>query len=189
MPGSKYLSVEEHLVLDVRKHPIMLAAPFLQAIGALVGAAVLGTIFSPDRTADWVDTVLGLGAAFFTLRLGWKLAEWRIDRIVVTDQRVVEVSGLLTRSVASMPLMKVTDMTYRRSVGGRMLGYGELVLESAGQNQGLSRIEYLPHPDDFYRTVTALVTAHLQGPVTSPEPDDPDPYDEDDTGPLPRVIV
>jgi hypothetical protein len=192
MPGSKYLASEESLVLDVRKHPIVLAAPFLSALGALIGASLLGTILSPDRGTDWVDTALGLTAAFFLARFGWKLAQWRIDRIVVTDQRVVEVSGLLTRSVASMPLMKVTDMTYRRSPWGRMLGYGELVLESAGQHQGLSRIAYLPYPDDFYRTVTALVTAHLHGPVDPPEasgPEEPDPHDEDDTGPLPRVIL
>ena len=114
--------------------------------------------------------------------------------IVVTDQRIFEVSGVLTRKVASMPLTRVTDMTYRRSLLGRLLGYGDLIVESAGQDQALSHIDHLPDPDGFYRTITSLVTAGI--PSLLPEDEDQElwlPYDrssdEDDTGPLPRVIV
>ncbi len=49
--------------------------------------------------------------------------------------------GVFTRRVAMMPLMKVTDMSYNRSVLGRLVGYGEFVLESAGQEQALRTVE------------------------------------------------
>ncbi|HWL65097.1 MAG TPA: PH domain-containing protein, partial [Actinomycetota bacterium] len=118
--------------------------------------------------------------------LAWRMWEWRADRIVVTDRRIFEVSGVLTRKVASMPLVKMTDITYRRSVLGRLLGYGELIVETAGQDQSLNRITHLPHPDDFYRTITWLVTGGL---TPRAEPEDDYYVDDDDTGPLPRVVV
>lgn len=187
MRAARYLASDEDLELEVRHHVAVLIGPALAAVGAIVGGAALGFVLSPDRGSDIVDTVLGLVAAFFFLRLGWKLWLWYEDRIYVTTHRVVEVSGVLTRRVASIPLIKVTDMTYRRSLLGRILGYGELVLESAGQHQALERIGHIPAPDHFYRTVTSLLAARV--PVPS-EPSVPVPHTEDDdTGPLPRVVV
>jgi hypothetical protein len=187
MRAARYLASDEDLELEVRHHVAVLIGPSLGAVAAIVGGAVLGFILSPDRGSDFVDTVLGLVAAFFFLRLGWKLWLWYEDRIYVTTHRVVEVSGVLTRRVASIPLIKVTDMTYQRSLPGRILGYGQLVLESAGQHQALERIDYIPNPDHFYRTVTSLLAARVTPPpevmVPMPHPED------DDTGPLPRVVV
>jgi PH (Pleckstrin Homology) domain-containing protein len=67
------------------------------------------------------------------------------------------IEGILTRKVAIMPLNKVTDLTYERSLAGRMLGYGVFVVESAGQHQAFSRIEYLPTPDSLYHDVSTLL--------------------------------
>jgi hypothetical protein len=60
------------------------------------------------------------------------------------------------------------------------------MVESAGQDQGLSTIDHIPHPDHFYRTITSLVTAGL--PAIDEGGSGPY-YDEDDTGPLPRVTL
>lgn len=171
----------------------ILLRPFLAALVAIVLAGSIGWITSPSKGSDTVDLVLGLVALFFAARCGWRAWQWHADRIVVTDQRIFEVSGVLTRKVASMPLTRVTDMTYKRTLLGRILGYGDLIVESAGQDQALSRIERLPHPDDFYRTLTSLVTAGI--PSLLPEGGDQiwlhddRSSEDDDTGPLPRVIV
>jgi hypothetical protein len=95
----------------------------------------------------------------------WKALEWYLDRVVVTDQRIFEVSGLLTRSVASMPLTRVTDMTYRRTFLGRMVGYGDLIVESAGAEQALRTIQRIAEPDRFYGTITELVIERVAVPV------------------------
>jgi membrane protein YdbS with pleckstrin-like domain len=151
-------------------------------------ATAVGVVTSPRDGGDLVDLLLGVFAAFFILRFVWKLWQWRADRIIVTDRRIFEVSGVLTRNVASMPLAKMTDITYRRSILGRLFGYGELIVETAGQDQALQRISHLPRPDDFYRTITWLVTGGLT-PKSDPEGLDLFDDDEEDTGPLPRVIV
>jgi uncharacterized membrane protein YdbT with pleckstrin-like domain len=162
--------------------------PLTQAVAACVIATAVGVVTSPRDGGDLVDLLLGVFAAFFILRFVWKLWQWRADRIIVTDRRIFEVSGVLTRNVASMPLAKMTDITYRRSILGRLFGYGELIVETAGQDQALQRISHLPRPDDFYRTITWLVTGGLT-PKSDPEGLDLFDDDEEDTGPLPRVIV
>jgi uncharacterized membrane protein YdbT with pleckstrin-like domain len=182
---ARYLAIDERVVSKVRRHPAVLAVPFFQALGVVVASVFVGVLLSPADGSDAVDTVIGLLCLGFLLRLAWGIWEWWVDRIVVTDRRLFEVSGILTRKVASMPLAKVTDMTYHRTVAGRLFGYGELRVESPGQKQALARIAYLPKPDDFYRTVTSLVMA----PSAQRRTEVAAQVDEDDTGPLPRVVV
>jgi uncharacterized membrane protein YdbT with pleckstrin-like domain len=183
----RYIAAGERAILEVRLHGVVLGKTIFQTVAVIIGAALIGSLVSLDEDSDLVDTVVGLIAIFFVFRLAWRVLLWWYDRIVVTDQRIFEVSGVLTRNVATIPLEKVTDMTYRRTIGGRILGYGALIFETAGQVQAMDRIEYLPHPDDFYRTVTSLV-ARRQGQTEVKLDPTPGP-DEDDTGPLPRVVL
>jgi membrane protein YdbS with pleckstrin-like domain len=182
----RYLANDEQVVVEVRRHPAVLAAPVLTAFAVIVAGIVVGIFLTPASTHDFVDTVAGLVVLFFILRAGWRVWEWWADRIVVSDRRIFEISGILTRTVASMPVERVTDMTYKRTIFGRLLGFGEIIVESAGQEQGLSSIDHIPHPDEFYRTITSLVTAGL--PAVEEGGSGPY-YDEDDTGPLPRVTL
>ena len=187
-PRSRYLAEAEEAILEVRHHPFTLIRPALFAVLAVFGAAAIGSLTSWENGQDLIDTIVGVIAIFFVLRLLWKFLLWWEDRIVVTDQRIFEISGVLTRKVASMPLEKVTDMTYRRTIGGRVFGYGDLVLETAGQKQAMDEIHYLPRPDEFYRCVTSL--ASTQAPPGRVLMDEMGPGpDDDDTGPLPRIVL
>jgi hypothetical protein len=53
-----------------------------------------------------------------------------------------------------MPLTKITDLAVDRSLMGRMLGYGTIVLESAGQDQALSKLEFVPEPESMYLDIS-----------------------------------
>jgi hypothetical protein len=72
------------------------------------------------------------------------------------------VHGLLTRKVDIMPMTKVTDMRYDRSLTGQLFGYGVFILESAGQDQALSRINYIPDPDLHYQQISAVIFTPAQ---------------------------
>jgi hypothetical protein len=69
----------------------------------------------------------------------------------------VLATGVITRNVNMMPLPKVTDMTFQRSAMGRLLGYGKFILESAGQDQALTNVDYLPYPEQLYLEVCGLI--------------------------------
>jgi len=151
----RYLLDGERIVIAVHHHWVKVTEPVLSA---LAGLAV----------AVWVDVTVpaSLGAAgtaawwlwFVVLgRTLWKLFEWRHEWFVATDKRLLLTHGLLTRRVAMMPLQKVTDMSYSRSVPGRLFGYGKFVMESAGQDQALREINWLNDPDHTYRAICAEI--------------------------------
>jgi membrane protein YdbS with pleckstrin-like domain len=141
--------------------------------GGLLALCLLGGLFIIAFMGD-AQLFAFVGCAVLLVALGWFgwiTAEWYTERFAITDKRVLLVNGLLTRRVAIMPLTKVTDLTFERSILGRMLGYGVFVMESAGQQQALSRIDYLPTPDKLYRDVSTLLFGPK--PAAPPTPTDP----------------
>ena len=56
-----------------------------------------------------------------------------------------------------LPLAKVTDMSFRRTTIGRLLGYGEFIVESAGQDQALRNVKFIPYPEQLYLEVCGLI--------------------------------
>jgi uncharacterized membrane protein YdbT with pleckstrin-like domain len=148
---NKYLLPHETQVITVRRHPAVLMLPVGLVLAGLVIAGVLSNTVAQVTAWIWWGWLILL--AWFV----WRVAEWSVDYFVITNQRMLQTTGLITRKVAMMPLAKVTDMSFRRTITGRMLGYGEFVLESAGQDQALSRVDYLPYPEQLYLEVCEMI--------------------------------
>jgi Bacterial PH domain len=181
----RYLALDERKICEVRRHAAVLLWPAIQTVAVFAVAGGLGALASPNKGADLIDTILGLIALAFLVRFAWIAMQWWATHIIVTDRRILEISGVVSRRVASMPLPQVTDTTYHRSIGGRLLGYGDLVVESPGRHPGLSHIGYVPRPDDFYRVVMSLMNAS-----SGDAPDDVEVSSSDeDTGEIPRVVL
>jgi membrane protein YdbS with pleckstrin-like domain len=151
----RYLLPTERQVIAVRRHWAILFEPALTTLAGLLVLFWLDNVLPLNMSG--VRTVLLAAWVVLALRLVWKLLEWREDWFVVTDRRLLLRSGLITRRIGMMPLMKVTDMSYSRPPVGRVLGYGEIVLESAGQDQALRKVTYLPSPDDLYQDICELL--------------------------------
>jgi uncharacterized membrane protein YdbT with pleckstrin-like domain len=152
---NKYLLPHERQVITVHQHPAILIRPILWV---LIGLAIAG--FLSNAVANGNGTVLlviWLLWGVLVLRLLVKVFEWSATYFVVTSQRFILATGIVTRKVNMMPLAKVTDMSFQRSAMGRILGYGEFVLESAGQDQALSNVDYLPYPEQLYLEVCGLI--------------------------------
>lgn len=62
-----------------------------------------------------------------TLYFWW----WRRKFLQVTNQRVIYCSGLLSRTERSVALENVLDVAMRRGIGGRVFGYGTIIIETA----------------------------------------------------------
>ncbi|MGQ0846202.1 MAG: PH domain-containing protein [Sporichthyaceae bacterium] len=150
---SKYLLPAERVIVALRLHWLALWVPIAIAVGGFVLALALDVAL--PASAALARDVLWLAWAASLWYLGWHYLNWWSDRFVVTDKRVMWVHGLLNRNADMMPLSKVTDMRYERTVPGRIFGYGSFIMESAGQDQALSRIDHIVEPDWLYREVCA----------------------------------
>jgi hypothetical protein len=149
----RYLLPGEQVVVSTRRHWASLVPP--------VGAAVLALVLlvAGAVSGAWGEAVVLLWWGFVgvTLWATWKVLQWQREWFIATERRMLKVYGLVTHRVAMMPLVKVTDMRFDRSIMGRLLGYGEFVMESAGQDQALSRIEFVPHPDRKYQAMCQTI--------------------------------
>ena len=177
----KYLLPAERVVIVQRKHWAVLAVPVAAAFVGLLVAFAFDTGLPPSA-AGVRDVVWLLWTALLAY-LAWHIIEWWADRFVVTNKRVMLVHGLVTRKVDMMPLSKVTDMSYERSVIARLLGFGVFNMESAGQDQALRRISYVPQPDWLYREMCALLFTPDVVPAATPADGD----DGTGTGPGPAA--
>ena len=152
---NRYLLPHERQVITVHQHPAILIRPIFEV---LIGLAIAGWLSNSVAHGNGIVILViwGLWAIVF-LRLVIKVVEWAHTYFVVTSQRFILATGLVTRKVNMMPLAKVTDMSFQRSAMGRILGFGEFVLESAGQDQALSNVDYLPYPEQLYLEVCGLI--------------------------------
>jgi Bacterial PH domain len=170
-PGARYFARHllpyEAVVAAERRHWARLIEPAASVVVGLVVAVWLDAKL--PQNVPLARDVIWLGWLALVLRLGFRAWEWRTDWFVATNKRVLLTYGVFTRKVAMMPLLKVTDMSYNRSILGRMIGYGEFVLESAGQDQALRTVSFLPRPDELYEEICQEIFG------TSPPPPPPPP--------------
>jgi uncharacterized membrane protein YdbT with pleckstrin-like domain len=150
----EYLLPTERRVIRVRQHWAVMLKD-LVLTGLFLIAVVVAERFLPDNVI--IDNVTFYLALVAVLRFTVLTILWWIERIVITDKRVMLAQGILVHKVGMMPLSKVTDLTFQRSMGGRLLGYGSLVVESAGQIQALNKIDYMPRPEEVYEALSELV--------------------------------
>jgi hypothetical protein len=150
----KYLLPSERAVVVTRRHWASLAKVGAGCAAVFLVALIIVLYLSEEQFFAVIG-VLGLLGSLAWFSFAWWF--WATEEFVITDKRVLNVNGVITRRVGIMPLTKVTDLTYERSVMGRLLGYGVFVMESAGQHQAMSRIEYLPKPDLLYHEVSTLL--------------------------------
>ena len=152
---NKYLLPHESRVITVHQHPAVLIRPiFFLLLGLAIAGWLSNSLADSNGTAILVIWIL------WAILLGWvayKVYDWSQTYFVVTSQRMVLATGILTRKVNMMPLTKVTDMSFRRDTMGRILGYGEFIVESAGQDQALSHVDHLPYPEQLYLEVCGLI--------------------------------
>jgi uncharacterized membrane protein YdbT with pleckstrin-like domain len=151
---SRYLLSSEQRVFAVRRHWMALASTFLLFLGFLV----IGLLFLVLLREHPVGVSFAVFFLIFSmLWFLWFVLDWYFEQLIVTNRRVLLVTGVLNRKVGVMPLIKVTDLTFDQPLNGRLLGYGTFIIESAGQDQALSRIAYVPRPLHRYRQISALL--------------------------------
>lgn len=146
---ARYLFPTERYRGEWKRHWIHLTNPLLIGVVATFGLGYFsGFLAKLEVPGAWVLAVVAW--AVIMGWIAWRVADWYFDRFILTNKRLMLVNGLITRRVAMMPLIKVTDMKYEQSPLGRMLNYGTFVLESAGQDQALSKVEHMPNPNELY---------------------------------------
>ena len=166
----RLLTDDEQVVREFHPHWRVL---LMAGVWAVLGLAlvVVGTL-ALDGTATWIAVVVGiLAVLLFAVP---RVVAWRFRLYVLTTERIVVRDGVVRREGTEIPLESINNVLFNQTVVERLLGYGDVLIESAG-SQGQSRLTDIPDPEAFQSEVYRAREARsiqLQGPG-SPAPRDP----------------
>ena len=145
---STYLGPGERALIRTHLHWLVPLRSIAQVTAMMPVAILLGFV-APNIW--WLQIGLGLAAVAHQGYLFYRFLAWRTEQVIVTDQRIIRTSGVFTTTVDAVNLDQITDSTYRRPLSGHVFGYGTVRIGSAGQNQALERIDFVPAPGEIYR--------------------------------------
>jgi uncharacterized membrane protein YdbT with pleckstrin-like domain len=150
----KLLNDGEVVALDLRPHWWFMAEP----TAALVGAIILG--FFAYQATD-VSAVQIACAVLLLGCLGWfgvRYLKWTSTNFVVTSDRVIHRYGVIAKHGIEIPLERINTVFFNQSIFERMLGAGDLGIESAGE-RGAETFEDVRKPaivqNEIYRQMEA----------------------------------
>jgi uncharacterized membrane protein YdbT with pleckstrin-like domain len=144
----------ENIIVYKRFHWAAMRWVMPQTVGVVIGAFLLHLLVADLWLLNdilWYLAIAVLARAFYYV------AHWWDKIFIVTDVRFMIVSGIIENNVASMPTTKVTDFSFRQTWVGRLLGYGRMRIESAGQHQDLEMINFLPDYEEVKEAITKLI--------------------------------
>ena len=160
------LTADETLITTFRPHWKLLAVPFAWFV---LLSVVLGLVFGFSSFGVWA-LIPYLGLAIWLVVS--PLLVWWTSLYVLTTERLMTRRGLISKSGIEIPLENITNVNFAQTVFERVIGAGDLLVESAGTS-GQSKFKDIPRPDKFqtelYR-VREERTLFLSGRHDAPPP-------------------
>lgn len=129
---------------------LLLLAVVALLLGLVVGPGGVGTV---RATAAQALSLAAFGLLLIAL-LSFLVHVWRwmSDAYVITNRRVLQVEGILTKRAADTSLEKINDAVLRQGLGGRLFGYGDLEVLTASES-AIDRFRLLRDAVGFKRTM------------------------------------
>jgi uncharacterized membrane protein YdbT with pleckstrin-like domain len=141
----KYLNEGEDIVLEMRPHWFYLAGPGL----ALVASLILAIVVTARVDGDVQRLALIPLLLLVLISLVWfvvRYAKWATTTFVVTTDRLIHRAGVVSKSGREIPLERLNDVSFHSTIFQRILGAGDLLIESAGE-RGQQLFASFPHPE------------------------------------------
>ena len=81
-----------------------------------------------------------------------RYARWATTNIVLTTDRLILRAGVLSKSGREIPLERINDISFHQHLFERLLGTGDLTVESAGE-RGQETLRRVPDPERLQREI------------------------------------
>ncbi len=124
------LNDSEEIVLDLRPHWIKLFSAMFFVVVAIAATAASTVL---DGSFRVVTFALLAVLAFTVLLLLVRYVRWTTTNFVVTTERLIHREGVIAKKGIEIPLDRVQTIRFNQTILERMLGAGDLMIESAGE--------------------------------------------------------
>ena len=166
----KLLNDNEQVVLDLRPHWIYMAEPTL----AVVGSIILG-IIAWQIDVSFIELLAGVLLLFCLAWFGIRYLKWSNTNFVVTNDRVIHRVGVIAKQGIEIPLDRINTVFFHQSIFERIVGAGDLGIESAGE-RGSETFEDVRKPaivqNEIYRQMDSnqnRIYGGARGPAPTQE--------------------
>lgn len=157
----KLLNEGEEIVLDLHPHWWSFAEP----VALLVLDVALAIVVAALDWPNWLFYGVLAIAAFALLWTVKRFFVWTSTNFVVTTDRLIYRSGVVSKHGKEIPLERLNDISFHQGVFERMIGAGDLEIESGGE-KGQQFFTDIPHParvqNEIYRQVEANASRDAQ---------------------------
>jgi uncharacterized membrane protein YdbT with pleckstrin-like domain len=167
--AKKNLNPNETVALDMHPHWWYFAGP---AVSLLV-AVILGiVVLAKDPSGSGGDALKIIVVALMVAAAIWlvlRYLKWFTTYFVITSHRLIFRTGVIAKSGIEIPLERVNNVNFHQGIFERILGAGDLLIESGGED-GQSRYTDIRHPDRVQRLIHAQMelVAQRRGGYASP---------------------
>jgi uncharacterized membrane protein YdbT with pleckstrin-like domain len=149
------LGENEEIVFSTRQHwfiPFAHVLTEIVLIGLLIAAAIVVPVAFPQIPPQLVyfgATALAIIVIFSALA---DVLRWRNEQFVITDRRVLQLQGVINKSVLDSSLEKINDVQLRQSWVGRIFNFGDLEILTANE-EGVNYMRAIRGPIEFKRAM------------------------------------
>jgi uncharacterized membrane protein YdbT with pleckstrin-like domain len=154
----KLLNSDETVALDLHPHWWY----FFEAAAALAVSIVAGIVIRVLLDAGNTRKYLGyIALAAIALSAIWlivRYVKWVTTNFVITNDRIIFRQGVIAKSGIEIPLNRVNNVNFNQSIFERMLGAGDLLIESGGED-GQQRFTDVRKPQNVQNLIQAQVEA------------------------------
>ena len=153
------LSTGERVVHREKQHWFVFVWGAKLAVAAIVAGLVLLVLsqnLAADQRAGALGTLMGLASAALVIGgiavFGWHILRYLTQEYVLTNRRVLQVTGVLNKTSTDSSLEKINDARLSQSVFGRMFGFGDLDILTAAET-GVERFRMIRDPIGFKKAM------------------------------------
>lgn len=156
----KHLNDDEQLVVDLHPHWIFLA-PSVGVLIVAVAVALLVIFGLDDGTFKTIaGPVMGVIVLVALVWFAVRYAKWLTTEFAVSNHRVMSRWGILSKHGRQIPLERINTVEFSQSLFERMLGAGDLGIESASDG-GREEFSDIRHPDEVQREIYIQIRANV----------------------------
>lgn len=159
--AQKNLNANETIAVDLHPHWWYFASPVLMlAVSIVLGVMVLAN-GADGWAGDTAKVILVVALVVGALWLGARYLKWMNTHFVITSHRIIYRSGVIAKNGIEIPLERVNNVNFGQSVFERLVGAGDLLIESGGED-GQSRFSDIKHPDQVQRMIHSQMEVAMQ---------------------------
>ena len=162
---TRLLNNGEVVHIDAHPHWSTLTTPALSAVGLVVFAVVAAANGLLHHSASrFALLALFVGVLVFILL---RVSRYLTTEFVVTSTRIIDRHGLLSKTSSEIPLERITNTKLTRNLLERIVGDGDLVVESAGRD-GQATFTDVADPEGVQRLILGLLDTRDNRSSTAP---------------------